>query len=183
MQEYLKVLPISILSLAAVSYIDWVTGYEGLFFIFYFVPVGLCAWRLSQAATIIMSFLAGGSWLLTDWYSGHVYSQEWLRYWNSCICLLAFAILGLILNYLQRSLQEQLRAREELAKALEEVQRSTEEIRKLQGQLQVVCAWTKRIRIDGRWIPIDEYLMDKLHVPISHGISPEAFEEIKRTLK
>ncbi len=179
----LRILAVSLISLVLVSYIDWYTGYEELFFIFYFVPVAFCAWRLSQAATVMMAVLAGVGWFITDWWSGHVYSQEWLRYWNGFICFLAFALLGLIMHRWQRSLQEQRKAREELARALEEIRRSTEEIRKLQGQLQVVCAWTKRIKIDGRWISFDEFLTSKLHVSVSHGISPEAYEEIKKSLR
>lgn len=179
----LGVLMLSLLSLALVSYTDWITGDEGLFFIFYFVPVAFCAWRLGQTATVLMALCAGVSWYITDLGSGHRYSQEWLRYWNAFTCFVAFAILGIVMHRWQRSLREQRRAAEGLAVALHELRKSTEEIRKLQGQLQVVCAWTKRIKIDERWIPLDEYLTDKLHVPISHGISPEAFEELKKSLK
>ncbi len=172
----------SFASLALVSYIDWVTGYEGLFFIFYFVPVALCAWRLGQAATLGVAGIATVSWVLTDRLSGHIYSHTWLQYWNGVICFLALAILGLVMHRWQRSLREQRKAREELAKALEELRRSAEEVSKLQSQLQVVCAWTKRIRIDGSWIPLDQFLANKLHVPISHGISPEAFEQVRKSL-
>jgi hypothetical protein len=48
----------------------------------------------------------------------------------------------------------------------------------LQGQLQVVCAWSKRIRVEGKWVPLDEFLITHLHIPVSHGISQEAFDEI-----
>jgi len=77
---------------------------------------------------------------------------------------------------------EQIRIREELVKALEDLSRSTEEIRKLQNQLQVVCAWTKRIRVDDQWVDMDKFLAENLQIPISHGISPEALEEFKRTI-
>ncbi len=179
----LKILLTSLVSLGVVSFIDWWTGYEGLFFIFYFVPVALCAWRLSPTTTISMAALAAASWFATDWLSGHVYSHAWLRYWDCLICFLALATLGTLMYRWQRSLEEERKTREELAKALEQVNRSNEEVRKLQSQLQVVCAWTKRINIDGKWIPLDEFLSSKLNVQISHGISPEAFEEIKKSLK
>jgi hypothetical protein len=171
-----KVVLASLASLALVSWIDWVTGYETLFFVFYFVPVATCAWYLGQTATMAMSFLCGICWVVVDWLSGQRYTHELLRYWNGFICFLAFAILGLLLHGLRRSLRE-------LAQALEDVKRSNEEVRKLQSQLQVVCAWTKRIRVDGKWIPLDEFLAKKLNMHISHGISPEAFEEIKKSLE
>jgi hypothetical protein len=36
---------------------------------------------------------------------------------------------------------------------------------------------------EGKWVPLDEFLAKKLNVRISHGISPEAFEEIKKSLE
>jgi hypothetical protein len=48
--------------------------------------------------------------------------------------------------------------------------------------LQVVCAWTQRIQVEGKWVTLDEFLTSKLNVRISHGISPEALADIKRGL-
>lgn len=50
----------------------------------------------------------------------------------------------------------------------------------LQSQLQVVCAWTHRIRIEGKWLTLDEFLQEKLNVKVSHGISQEALAEMKK---
>ena len=47
------------------------------------------------------------------------------------------------------------------------------EIEKLRTGLLKICAWTKRIEIDGRWIPVDEFLSDHLHLKLSHGMSVE----------
>ena len=169
--------------LAIVSYLDLLTGDECLFFVFYYAPVALFAWHFGPKATLLMAALAGASWFVIDYFSGRVYAQTFTRYWNAFICFLAFAIMGLVLNRLRRTLNEHVKARRELAKALEEVNHYNEEVRKLQDQLQVVCAWTKRINIDGKWIPLDEFFADKLHFKFTHGISPEAFEELKKTLK
>jgi sensor domain CHASE-containing protein len=97
-----------------------------------------------------MAILSGVSWCVVDILSNHQYPFEVFRYANSLICFLAFVIIGLLLQRLRQSLSEQLRVRQELGKALDEIRRSTEESRKLQGQLQVVCAWTKRINMEGR---------------------------------
>lgn len=37
-----------------------------------------------------------------------------------------------------------------------------------------VCAWTKKIYHEGRWISFDEFLIERLGFTITHGISPEA---------
>jgi len=68
--------------------------------------------------------------------------------------------------------------RQELEKALDEIKRSTEEARRLQGQLQVVCAWTKRINLEGRWVALDEFLTNTLNTKITYGVSPEAMDEV-----
>jgi len=113
-----------------------------------------------------------------DILSNHHYPSEVVRYWNSFICFIAFAIIGLLLQRLRQSLKEQSHARQELQKALDELRHTTEETRKLQGQLQVVCAWTKRINVEGKWIALDEFLTDKLHTKVSYGVSPEAMQEV-----
>ena len=178
----LKVSLVSLLSLATVSYVDYVTGYECLFFVFYFIPVGVCGWYLGRVGTLSMAVLSGACWFLVDVLSEHHYPHEVIRYWNSFICFLAFAIIGFVLHHLKRSRDEEQKSRRELEKALAELQDSTQEIRDLQGQLHVVCAWTQRLRLEGKWVTLDEFLISKLNLRISHGISPEALAKIKRDL-
>src|SRR5664279_3991473 len=178
----LKVSLASLLCLAAVSYVDYATGYEFLFFVFYFIPVGVCGWYMGQLGTLSMAALSGASWFLVDVLCDHKYPYEVIRYWNSFTCFLAFAIIGLALHHLKRSSDKEKESRRELEKALAELQDSTREIRNLQSQLQVVCAWTHRLRIEGKWVTLDEFLTNKLNVRISHGISPEALAEIKGEL-
>lgn len=177
-----RILLASLVSLFLVSYVDYITGYELLFFVFYFVPIVLCGWFLGLGSTLGMAAVSGASWFVVDWLSGHRYPHEAFRYWNSFICFVAFAAIGLVLHRLRQIMAEQQRVQLELLKALDDLNRSTAEIRKLQSDLQVVCAWTKQIRINGQWISFDKFLADNLHVRISHGISPEALEEVRKSL-
>ena len=48
------------------------------------------------------------------------------------------------------------------------------EIKRLRHGLLKVCAWTKRIEVDGRWISIEEFLSEYLHLQLTHGMSEEA---------
>lgn len=48
-----------------------------------------------------------------------------------------------------------------------------DEIKNLQGQPQVVCAWTDRINIAGKWLKLTEFLSQHLHLKVTHGVSPE----------
>ncbi len=47
------------------------------------------------------------------------------------------------------------------------------EIKRLRKSLIKVCAWTKRIEVDGRWISVDDFLKDHLGLKLTHGISIE----------
>jgi hypothetical protein len=172
----------SLLTLAMVSYVDYVTGYEFLFFVFYFIPVGLGGWYLGRFAALSMALLSGASWFVVDVWSEHHYPHEAIRYWNGFTCCLAFAMIGVVLHYLKESRDKELKARRELEQLLGDLRTSTEEMRNLQNQLQVVCAWTQRIRVEGKWLTLEEFLTSKLNVKLSHGISPDALAKIKAQL-
>ena len=129
-----------------------------------------------------MALLTGVAWCVVDILADHQYPVEVFRYANSLICFLAFATIGLLVQNLRQSLHKQVEMRRELEKALEGIKRSTEETRRLQGQLQVVCAWTKRINIEGRWVALDEFLTNTLNTQITYGVSPEAMEEVLDTV-
>ena len=58
--------------------------------------------------------------------------------------------------------------------SLERLARADAEIRRLRRGLLKVCAWTKRIEVDGRWISIEEFLSQYLQLQLTHGMSEEA---------
>lgn len=179
----MKVILASLANLLVLSYIVYLAGYDFLFFVFFFIPVALCGWYLGRLSVVCMAILSGMSWCVVDILSNHQYPFEVFRYANSVICFLAFAIIGLLLQRLRHSLHEQMKMRQELEKALDEVNRSTEAVRRLQGQLQVVCAWTKRINVEGRWVALDEFLTKNLNTKITYGVSPEAMQEVLHTVE
>ena len=49
--------------------------------------------------------------------------------------------------------------------------KATAEIKRLQQRLLKICTWTKRIEVDGKWIPIDEFLTRNLHLKLTPGTS------------
>ncbi len=54
-----------------------------------------------------------------------------------------------------------------------------QEIRKM-GRLLTICMWTKQVRLDGEWIPVEDYLTKHCGIELSHGISKDAAEKILR---
>ncbi len=49
--------------------------------------------------------------------------------------------------------------------------KATAEIKRLQERLLKICTWTKRIQVDGKWIPFDEFLTQNLHLKLTPGTS------------
>src|SRR5205823_1954637 len=53
----------------------------------------------------------------------------------------------------------------------EKLVKAAVEIKGLQERLLKICTWTKRIHIDGKWIPVDEFLTDHLHLQLTPATS------------
>lgn len=56
-------------------------------------------------------------------------------------------------------------------------------IGRLQTGLVTVCAWSRQVRYDGKWMNVDQYLTERFGLSITHGISEKAAMELKRELK
>jgi CheY-like chemotaxis protein len=52
------------------------------------------------------------------------------------------------------------------------------EIKEMQERAPVVCAWTDRINIEGKWMNLTEFLSERLRLKVSHGISPEGARQL-----
>ena len=46
--------------------------------------------------------------------------------------------------------------------------------------LITVCAWTRRVQWEGRWVSFEEYLLKRFHLRCTHGICDEAAEQMRR---
>ncbi len=163
--------------LGAVSLVDYATGTESLFFIFYFIPVALCAWLLAREAAQVMAVASGTAWWLVDRAGGHVYSHELYRAWNALVCLGAFLLVAWGVSEIRAHLEKQRRLSLALAETLEAHKRATEQIRQLQSHIQTFCAWTKRIRVEDEWVSVEEFLRSRLGIQVTHCTSAHAGHE------
>jgi hypothetical protein len=60
-----------------------------------------------------------------------------------------------------------------------EVTSAKRRIREL-DRLLTICTWTKQVRVDGEWIPVEKYLTEHQGVQLTHGLSREAAEQLLR---
>jgi len=51
-------------------------------------------------------------------------------------------------------------------------------LEKLQ-EFVTVCAWTGRVRFEGQWVRLDEYLKQQFNISVSHSLSQEAAEKMR----
>ncbi len=169
--------------LIVIGLIDFATGFDLLMSFFYLLPVALCAWHFDRPAVIAAGLFAGCVWFAADLASNPVYENTWVRFWNAAMCTASTLGIGILLNYLRRTLREREEANAALQAALTKLEASTKEARALTDQLQVVCAWTQRIRIDGKWMNLDEFLSNHLKLKLTHGMSPEAMAKMLAELE
>ena len=78
--------------LFGLGWLDYVTGYELSFFVFYSAPIGFAAWYSGRIPAIIVALGATVAWLLADYFGGVKYSTNLLYYWNSIVHFGAFII-------------------------------------------------------------------------------------------
>jgi len=76
-----------VVGVLGVGALDYVTGYEIGFSLFYLAPVSLVAWTKGRGAGYVTATLAAFIWLGADSLAGHRYSHVAIAYWNMAIRL------------------------------------------------------------------------------------------------
>jgi hypothetical protein len=107
--------------LGCIGWLDYITGYEFGFFIFYFIPVAISSWYCGRNLGLQVAFGSAVVWYLSDKYTHHPYSHSIFIYWEMFMRLLSFLtttmtisrIRSMVLNE-ERLLKELLAVRQEL---------------------------------------------------------------------
>jgi len=91
------------LSVFVIGYLDYVTGPEIGFSLFYLIPIMLTSWFRYDRKTslILVPGFCAVVWLLADIYSGHQYSGSWIPYWNMSTRLGMFLVISAALSRLR----------------------------------------------------------------------------------
>ncbi len=96
---------------ALVGLLDYLTGPELAFSIFYLIPVSMIAWLAGRRCGIVMSATNAALWLIVDLLAGRSYMHPAIPYWNATVRLGFFLIVSFAVSAL-RNAQDR---REELA--------------------------------------------------------------------
>ncbi|MCJ7526189.1 MAG: GGDEF domain-containing protein [Candidatus Aminicenantes bacterium] len=87
--------------------IDYYSGFEFSFSIFYLAPIVLVTWRVGRTPGLVFSFLGALTWFAADAASGHLYSSAFIYSWNTIMRLGFFLIISMLLATLKKELQLQ----------------------------------------------------------------------------
>jgi K+-sensing histidine kinase KdpD len=162
-----SILVVIALSVVILGFVDYVTGYEVGFFLFYFLPIAITAWKVGLNSSYLISILSLIVWFLSD-ISSHPYSSVLFAFWNTTMRLLSF----LIIAYFTSKIQFLLR------KNREPSQDRPSQVKTLSGLIPI-CATCKKIRDQkGDWQRIEEYFEKRIDAQFTHGLCPECVDKL-----
>jgi diguanylate cyclase (GGDEF)-like protein len=98
---------LSALLVAGIGVIDFLTGYELSFSLFYTIPVAIVSWYVGRRVGLLLCVLSALTWLLVDSASGHQYSHPAIPLWNASVRLGFFVIISYLLYRLRSSVDVQ----------------------------------------------------------------------------
>ena len=113
---------LSLLLSLMLGVVDWASGYELQFFIFYFIPISMAGWNCGLARTLAVSALCGGLWFSIDVCSGHPYSNWFYSCWSALIRIASFLVNGYSVVRIKDLLLAGRKAAADLQQAQAEVQ-------------------------------------------------------------
>lgn len=169
--------------LCVVALLDHVSGTDLQFSVFYFVPIALTAWHLGPKAALIAAVASSAIWWGVDVAGGRSYRTELVEVGNYTLRLISFTAIAVVFLRLRQARDDQRQLNSRLGATVAELQSSMSEIETLRGEMQRVCAWTNRIQSEGKWVSMDQFLTDRLHFKITHGISEEGVAQFRGTPK
>ena len=164
---------VSAVLLALVGVLDYVTSSSLHFSPFYFIPIALLAWSAGIELGFTAAVVAGIVWWVVEFQTAQSFRTPLLAGANFAVRLSAFVVIAVAIARLRTARDHARELNAQLESTIRDLQASMAEMNQLRNEMQLVCAWTNRIRSEGKWVPMDRFLADKLHLKISHGISEE----------
>jgi len=162
---------IAVTLVVALGVVDWLTGYELNFFLFYFLPVSVGAWFLGFVGAVSLGVLSAGVWFGADVLTGHVYTSNIYFVWNTMVRLVAFLTIGWCVSTIKQLLDTE-------RKTAESLRRSLSQIKVLETFLPI-CTQCKKIRDQqGAWQQLETYIGQHSDTQFSHSYCPECARKI-----
>src|SRR5262249_535715 len=92
---------VGLVVLVVIGIVDYLTGFEILFSVFYLLEVGLATWFVGRGFGSLMSVLRVVVWIGGELAAGAHYSRPFVPIWNAMILLVLYFIVVWLLHSLR----------------------------------------------------------------------------------
>ena len=103
----LFVIAIGFALICLLGIIDFLTGYNLAFSVFYLIPVVLVTWRTDQRLGLVLSLVSALVWLISDVMARTENLHFFIYAWNTIIRFSFFVIVVLLLSILKSTLEHE----------------------------------------------------------------------------
>ncbi len=87
--------------------IDYATGFEISFALFYVLPVVMAAWLVGERFAVAISLFSAVVWHLANFLAGDRFTRVWIYYWNAATRLGFFLLTSVLVARLRSSLKRE----------------------------------------------------------------------------
>lgn len=98
---------ISLVLVAILGLIDYLSGFELSFSFFYLFPVSIAAWGIGRSSGITISVLSAITWAVSNLIAGEAYSNAFVLIWNTLTRLGFFVVVTLLFQTLKFVIKEE----------------------------------------------------------------------------
>lgn len=147
LQVNFVVLMLTCIGIGVIGILDFLSGYEISFAIFYLVPISISALYkgVGKSVIIINSILSTVAWYLAETIGNNEYSNQLIPMWNAIMRLGIFITVGLLLYSLKSKNKDLEDSNERLIKLNRKVQKQKYEISKVNDLLEKEAIKSERL--------------------------------------
>ncbi len=100
-------IPVSLVLIAVIGFLDYASGYELSFAAFYLIPMFILAWSAGTWAAFAGAAGSAAARTLADVLAGKAYHAAWALAWNASMRLVVFAVIALLLVIARRYVEKE----------------------------------------------------------------------------
>lgn len=168
-----KLVILTLFIILVLGIVNFLTGYEISFSIFYLVPTAFALWYLGKRFAMVTAVVSATVWFISDLATGHTFSHPVIPIWNAVVRLGFFVVFVFLADRWKTSYEEQQKLVKDLKKALEDI--------KVLTGLIPICAWCKKVRDDeGYWQQVEAFVQEHSSATFTHSICPSCMEKWKK---
>ena len=98
---------ICLLIALVLGFLDYITGYEFSFSIFYLLPVAVAAWYIGLEAGVLVSWASAAIWQISNYFAGEVFTSPAVPFWNAVTRLGFFIVVTILFVRLRNALDHE----------------------------------------------------------------------------